>query len=91
MEASQSSKTARTLTRRPKIQRQAHTAHASSSAPVDVTRDVISAMLALAYVSIQSFANVSTMSSCWRHPLTIDHIDFDRWLLTVDRVVDFDY
>ena len=41
----------------------------------DVTRDVISAMSILAYVSIQSSADVNAMSSL----LNIDHIDFDHW------------
>ena len=40
----------------------------------DVTRDVISAMSILAYVSIQSSADVNAMSSL----LNIDHIDFDH-------------
>ena len=45
----------------------------------DITCVVISATSALAYVSIQSSANVSAMSSL----LTIDRVDFDQ-------AVDFD-
>ena len=42
----------------------AHTPYALSSAPTDITRDVIRAMSALAYVSIQSSADIIATSSC---------------------------
>ena len=61
----------------------AHVPHALSLAPADVTCDVISATSALAYVSIQSVADVSATSSCWPHPLTVDQVDFDYWPLTL--------
>ena len=65
----------------------AHVPHAPSSAPADVIRDVINATSALAYISIQSSADIIFTSSCWCHPLTVDRwiwlcVDFDRWLFS---------
>ena len=45
--------------------------HASSSTPIDVTRDVISAMSALA-----TSASSHLLTSAPRHPLTVDRVDF---------------